>query len=126
MSSQHIATAAVVKISIGSAGGNRVAQFVQRGGIIPANVDEAQIERLVARGLIAKVEIEEEAEESEEGTATEPIDEGVYKGVKVPDLKADLAKRNEGREGDAVITPAEPGNRPEIVAALLADDEKNK
>lgn len=122
MSDQHIATAAVVKISIGSPGGNRVAQFVQRGGIIPANLDEAQVERLVARGLIAKVEVEE----SEEGTEPEPIDEGVYKGVKVPDLKADLAKRNEGREGDAVITPAEPGNRPEIVAALLADDEKNK
>lgn len=122
MSNQHIATAAVVKISIGSPGGNRVAQFIQRGGIIPSNLDEEQVERLVARGLIAKVEVEE----SEEGTEPEPIDEGVYKGVKVPDLKADLAKRNEGREGDAVITPAEPGNRPEIVAALLADDEKNK
>lgn len=122
MSTQHIATAAVVKVSIGSPSGNRVAQFVQRGGVVPEGVDEAQIERLIARGLIAV----DEVEEIEEGTTPDPIDEGVYKGVNVPELKAELAKRNEGREGDAVITPAEPGNRPEIVAALLADDEKNK
>ncbi len=126
MSSQHIATAAVVKISIGSPSGNRVAQFIQRGGIIPEGVDEEQLKRLVKRGLVAKEKLEKTettGKTSDKGGSTE---EGVYKGVTVADLKADLAKRNEGREGDAVIAPAEPGNRPEIVAALLADDANSK
>ncbi|MFE7198508.1 hypothetical protein [Microbacterium oxydans] len=117
MSSQHIATAAVVKVSIGSPSGNRVAQFVQRGDLVPGGVAEEQLEHLVSRGLIKAVEVEEPEEE-------ETFDEGVYKGVNVKDLKADLAARNEGREGDAVIIPAEPGHRPQIVAALLADDNK--
>ncbi|AZS46670.1 hypothetical protein [Microbacterium oxydans] len=118
MSTQHIATAAFVKVSIGSPSGNRVAQLIQRGSVVPGGVDEAQLERLVDRGLIEAVDVED-IEVTEED---EDLDEGVYKGVKVADLKADLAKRNEGREGDAVITPTEPGHRPQIVAALLADD----
>ena len=35
-------------------------------------------------------------------------------------------QRNEGREDDKKIVPVEPGNRPEIVAALVADDETSK
>lgn len=119
MSTQHIASAAFVKVSIGSPSGNRVAQLIQRGGVIPGGIDEAQLERLVDRGLIEAIDVED-ADETEEET----LDEGVYKGVNVKDLKADLAARNEGREGDAVITPVEPGHRPQIVAALLADDTK--
>jgi hypothetical protein len=94
-------------------------RYLYRGA--PVNADafsKASIKHAVAVGLIAKPKVVE--------SAPADAEEGVYKGVKVADLKADLAKRNEGREGDAVITPAEPGNRPEIVAALLADDEKNK
>ncbi|KIP93386.1 hypothetical protein RU09_06115 [Microbacterium sp. MEJ108Y] len=120
MSTQHIASAAFVKVSIGSPSGNRVAQLIQRGGVIPGGIDEAQLERLVDRGLIEAVDVEDADETEEEET----FDEGVYKGVSVKDLKADLVTRNEGREGDAVITPAEPGNRPQIIAALLADDTK--
>ncbi|WEK60508.1 MAG: hypothetical protein P0Y60_14500 [Candidatus Microbacterium colombiense] len=117
MSTQHIATAGFVKVSIGSPSGNRVAQLIQRGGVIPGGVDEEQLDRLVGRGLVEAIDVEEVEEEEE-------LDEGVYKGVSVKDLKADLAGRNEGREGDAVITPVEPGHRPQIIAALLADDSK--
>ncbi|GGM42045.1 hypothetical protein [Microbacterium saperdae] len=121
MAEQHVVTAAFVKVSIGSPTGNRVAVHLRRGDIVPDGVIESQLEHLVDRGLV-EVEVIEDAEEAE----PEGLDEGVYKGVNVPDLKADLAKRNEGREGEAVIAPAEPGNRPQIVAALLADDEKQK
>lgn len=55
----HIATAAVVKVSIGSPSGNSVAQFVRRGDLVPAGVDDAQIERLVKRGFIEEFEAPE-------------------------------------------------------------------
>lgn len=119
MAEQHVVTAAFVKVSIGSPTGNRVAVHLRRGDIVPNGVIESQLEHLVDRGLIEVEEIEDA-----EDAGSEDIDEGVYKGVSVKDLKADLAKRNEGREGEAVITPAEPGHRPQIVAALLADDNK--
>lgn len=120
MSTLHIAAAAVVKVSIGSPSGNRVAQFVQRGGIIPEGVSEELLERLLDRGLIEVLEVDDaEVEEAEEKP-----DEGKYKSVSVKDLKADIEKRNEGRADAAKVVPAEPGNRPEIVAALLADDAK--
>ena len=47
------------------------------------------------------------------GDAPEP-----YKGVTVPDLKAEIETRNADREDDAKITVPEPGNRPELVAGL--------
>jgi hypothetical protein len=112
MSTLHIATAAVVKVSIGSPTGNRVAQFVQRGGIVPDGVAEDQLERLIARGLIEVLEVE-----------PEEVDEGRYQGISVKDLKAEIALRNEKREDNAKLVPDEPGNRPELVAALLADDK---
>ncbi|WP_270366148.1 hypothetical protein [Microbacterium algeriense] len=117
MSTQHIASAAVVKVSIGSQSGNRVAQFVQRGDLVPGGVADEQLEHLVSRGLIEAVEVEEPEEPGE-------VDEGAYKRVSVADLKAEIEKRNDGREDDAKIVPAEPGQRPQLVAALLADDKK--
>ena len=124
MSTQHIATAAFVKVSIGSPSGNRVAQLIQRDGVIPQGVDEAQLERLTARGLITAVEVDEPADDSEDGDGSQVLDEGVYKGVSVKDLKAEIENRNTDRADDAKVVPAEPGNRPQIVAALLADDNK--
>ena len=57
----HIATAAVVKVSIGSASGNRVARFITRGDIVPEGVAKEQLERLVSRGLIAPLEADLES-----------------------------------------------------------------
>lgn len=61
--------------------------------------------------------------ESEGGSSEAPEP---YKGVTVPDLKSEIEKRNEGREDADKISPAEPGNRPELVAALVADDAKQQ
>lgn len=115
MSTQHIAKARVVKVAVGSNSGNRVARILFAGDIVPDGVADEQIERLLERGLIETVEAEDAGEE---------VDEGAYEGVNVAELKKLIAERNKGREGDAKIAPAEPGNRPEIVAALLADDAK--
>ncbi|NLP82593.1 hypothetical protein HF576_01905 [Microbacterium sp. CFH 90308] len=56
MSNRHVATAAVVKVSIGSPSGNSVAQFVRRGDILPEGVDKEQIKRLTKQGFIAVLE----------------------------------------------------------------------
>ncbi|MFI8593735.1 hypothetical protein ACIGCK_04805 [Microbacterium sp. NPDC078428] len=86
-------------------------RYVYRGDSFGADtIDATNAAHLVGIGLIRGIEATE---------AEEP-----YKGVSVADLKAEIAKRNEGRADDAKIVPAEPGNRPEVVAALVADDEK--
>lgn len=118
MSTQHIVTAAFVKVSIGSPTGNRVAALLHRGDVVPTGVVEDQLERLVDRGLIEA----EEIEDAQESAAEEENEVEAYAGVNVADLKAEIAKRNEGREDDKKIVPAEPGNRPELVASLVADD----
>jgi hypothetical protein len=59
-------------------------------------------------------EIDEEADESAE---TPP-----YSEWKVDDLKAEIASRNEDREDDSQIVVEAPGNRPQLIAALEADD----
>lgn len=120
MSTQHIVAAAAAKVSIGAAGGNRVAVILRRGDVVPAGVADEQLERLIDRGLIEAVDVEDAAEPDE----AEDVDEGVYKGVKVSDLKAEIDKRNSDREDAAKIVPAEPGHRPQMVAALIADDNK--
>ena len=58
----HVVKAAVIKVSIGANGGNRVARFVQRGDLVPAGIDAEQIARLLARGLIDVQPAEEEVE----------------------------------------------------------------
>ncbi|WP_248240566.1 hypothetical protein [Microbacterium kunmingense] len=62
-----------------------------------------------------------EVVEPDESEEDEP-----YEGVKVADLKAAIEKRNESREDADKISVAEPGNRPELVAALVADDAKQQ
>jgi hypothetical protein len=52
---------------------------------------------------------------------SESIDTG-YKGQKVADLRAEIAKRNKGR-GDADLLSDE-GNKAELIATLEADDNK--
>lgn len=66
-------------------------------------------------------EVEDIDDDESNGDDAEP-----YEGVNVKDLKDLIATRNEGREDADKISPADPGNRPELVAALVADDEKQK
>lgn len=47
--------------------------------------------------------------------------EDVYADAKVPDLKAEIARRNEGRAPDDQLVSS--GNKAALVAVLVADDE---
>lgn len=88
------------------------ALYLYQGAPVPSSLPDAEVKRLKDGGFIGKVAKTDAGEESEP-----------YKGVNVADLKSEIEKRNEGREDDKKIVPAEPGNRPELVAALVADDE---
>lgn len=56
--------------------------------------------------------------------ATLPAGEKVdYSGMKVGELRDLIASRNEDRGDDDQIVPEEPGNKPELIAALEADDK---
>lgn len=107
MAHKVIGAVAVVKLA---GGGER---YLYKGALLPDGVyDEESVKHCVSVGALVEVEEPE----------SEP-DEGPYKGVSVKDLKAEIAKRNEGRADDKKIVPAEPGNQAELVAALIADDK---
>lgn len=101
----HIATAAVVKVSIGSPSGNSVAAFVRRGELVPAGVDEPQIERLVKQGFIAEFEAPE-AEPEPEVFSQADVDAAVKAAT---DAQSDeLAKaKTEAAEAKAALAKAQ-------------------
>lgn len=104
-----IGSAAVLRLVDGSE------RYVYKRGVFNAEaVDAERIEHLVSVGLIEKIP---------EPVAPVETAASKYEGVSVNDLKAEIAKRNEGRDEDKKIVPAEPGNRAELVAALIADDK---
>lgn len=97
----HTASAAVVKVSIGSPSGNRVAVLVRRGDVIPAGVDAEQLKRLSDRGLIAKQV--EETEPTESGSA--PAKRSTRSRAKKAEPKAEPAAGEQAEETE----PTESG-----------------
>jgi len=104
----------------------------------PGGVDEAQLTEL--RELAAHeievrdariAELEEEIANlrqafdpigaSKTAPAAPPVD---YSGQGGKWLKDEIDRRNDGRDPAQVITVAPPGNKPEMVAALEADDRR--
>ena len=61
------AKAAVVKVAVGPATGNRIARIIRQGSVIPDGVDPAKLEQLVELGHIEKIEI------GEDGTAQDEV-----------------------------------------------------
>lgn len=103
-----IGAAAVLRLVDGSD------RYLYRGAIVdPELYTKDSIKHVKGLGLVGEIEIAD----SEPNDVDEP-----YKGISVTDLKTEIEKRNKDREDDKKIVPAEPGNRPEIVAALVADD----
>lgn len=83
MADIYQAKAAVVKVSVGSSEGNRVARIIRAGGVIPEGVDQDLLEKLTKRGLIEKVT-------SEEGPAA-PQDAAEPEDPKAGSVKASTA-----------------------------------
>jgi hypothetical protein len=112
---QYVATVALV-IAKSSSGD----LYLYQGVPVPESVSDEEVQRLLEGGFISEVKSGE--------PASAPVDEPVdpYKGKSSDELKAELATRNEGREDADKIVPADPGNKPEVLAALIADDEKSK
>lgn len=113
MSVTHVVVggAAVLKARSGSS------DYLYRGALVDSDAYTADsIDHGVSVGLLAEVPPQEDSGETEQ---PEP-----YEGVKVADLKVEIDTRNKDRADDDKIVPAEPGHRAELVAALVADDEK--
>ncbi|WP_374978101.1 hypothetical protein ACEYYH_10495 [Microbacterium trichothecenolyticum] len=121
----HVVIRNAAKVSIGGAAGNKVASLLRRGDIVPEGVSEEQLADLVKRGFIEEVETgESESDEDSDSGSAPASGEEPYKGVTIPELNAEIEKRNADRAEADKIVPAAPGNRAEIVAALVADDAK--
>lgn len=115
---KHIATAAVVKVSIGSPSGNSVAVFVQRGGLVPEGVPEEQLERLVRQGFIEEIEAEEGEATEPESFSKDDVDAAVKSAVDAKDAelaearkaleaeKAEIAKERAALDAAAKTPPA--------------------
>jgi len=88
MSTQYRATAAFVKVSIGSPSGNRVAALLRRGDVLPDGVSEDQLKRLVDRGFIEEIPVE--ADGSEEITLPEGDPSEEWSGKQLDKFAADL------------------------------------
>ncbi|MEO5919928.1 MAG: hypothetical protein ABIQ01_02180 [Pseudolysinimonas sp.] len=94
-------------------------RYVYRGGVIESTPDtEASIKHLLSVGLI------EEATDAP--TSGGSASDGPYDGVSNADLKAAVKARNDdGRDDDAKLAP-ESHKNVDLIAALVADDEKTK
>lgn len=62
MADKYRVKAPVVKVSIGSPDGNRVARILRAGAIVPDGVAAESLEKLAARGFLEEVDDAEEAE----------------------------------------------------------------
>lgn len=72
MADQYRVKAPVVKVSIGSPDGNRVARILRAGAIVPAGVAAESLEKLAERGFIEEADDAEE-DEPEAPAQPEPL-----------------------------------------------------
>jgi hypothetical protein len=95
MTSIYVAKAAVVKVAVGPASGNRVARIIKRGGVIPEGVDNAklvQLERLGLIELLPDTAADEAAAEAAVTAAAEAEAAAVAKAAADAEAAAALAK----------------------------------
>jgi hypothetical protein len=92
------------------AGGER---YLYRDALIGDGFTEESVKRAIANGLVSEVEVVE---------VEEPEEKSLDDFTKA-ELEAEIEKRNEGREDDVKVVPA-GSNKPDLLAALKADDER--
>lgn len=107
MAAAYIALTAVVKVSVGSARGNRVAHVVRRGDVLPEGVEKEQLDRLEARGLIEKVK----------GTGSQTTEVTIPDGDPTDSWTVVQLEKFAATKG---IDLAGAGNKPDKLATILA------
>ena len=65
----HIVSRAVVKVSVGSPAGTRVARILRRGDVVPEGVEASALSSLEERGLIERLPDPEEVAAAERAEA---------------------------------------------------------
>lgn len=93
MATTYQAAAAVVKVSIGPATGNRVARFIKRGGIIPEGVEPDSLKLLESRGLIEQVVVVDTETSDADAVAAAAAAAAMAKADADSKAKADAAAR---------------------------------
>lgn len=111
MATLYKAKAAVVKVSVGSPSGNRVARIVRAGGIIPEGVDEEQLKHLVSRKLIEKVTVTERPPAENPVAALKAQLEEAKAEAAAAKAEAAAAKA-EAAEANAQLEAANADNKP--------------
>ena len=91
-------------------------QYLYRDALVGEGFTKESVKRAIDNGLVSEVDAPE-VEASEEGKE-KPLDDFTK-----AELEAEIEKRNEGRQDDAKVV-AEGPNKPELLAALKADDER--
>lgn len=87
-------------------------RYLYKGAVVvPDLFDEKSLDHVKRLGLVGEVDLVEDT----------VVEDEPYKGVTVPELTAEIEKRNADRADDKKITPADT-KRPQLVAALVADD----
>lgn len=81
---------------------------------VEADVEESDTDTLVASEPETPAEPDAQPQTEDETPG--------YDVLTIPALKAEIDKRNEGREADAEIEVEGAGNKPDLIAALVADD----
>ena len=79
---------------------------------------------LESRGLQAQLDLNALHLMGGGSTEEEIPDDEPYKAFVVNDLKTEIDSRNEGRPDEEKLSSS--GNRPELVATLVADDEAHQ
>ena len=109
----HVATAAVVKVSLGANGGNRVARFVQRGDLLPEGLDAEQLTRLEQRGLIEALPSDEDlAEVLEEERLAQEAEAKAQFDQAVDIAAAKLVAERDAAAAKAAAVPSTPVTKP--------------
>ncbi|TDX78718.1 hypothetical protein EDF35_1932 [Rathayibacter sp. PhB151] len=101
----HVVVSKVVKVTIGAAGGHKIAQILTAGVVVPDGVSEAQLEHLIDLGFIAElvvpeVESDEDRIAREQADSQAAFDEAVRIAAEklVAEMPAAIVEREDGAE----------------------------
>ncbi|WP_220015058.1 hypothetical protein [Clavibacter michiganensis] len=120
----HMVTGTVVKVSVGSASGNRIARILRHGDIVPEGVDDELLARLADRGLISELPSDEEllAEALAEREAEAAAVQAEFDARVAEAAERIVTERTQAVVDAAVVDAAIAEERDRVAAAAAADN----